>query len=191
MKKMGKRMIAVLATLMIFQMMAVPVLAVSKSKNYLYSIMAKKAVPDNIKSEYVEFENGINFNYSPVYYPNEEKEDYSVKINNGKGVYMISSTAKDLYPIYYYRGEVDDNNVIFGGYCWKMVRTTDTGGVKIIYNGEPNEDGTCVDSIKFFDPSLNLGESYWGTYDGGYMTPNDFKAPSFELYDITDSKNIS
>jgi hypothetical protein len=26
-------------------------------------------------------------------------------------------------------------NVIFGDYCWQMVRTTDTGGIKMIYNG--------------------------------------------------------
>ena len=32
----------------------------------------------------------------------------------------------------------DMNNVIFAGQCWKMMRTTDTGGVKMIYNGVPN-----------------------------------------------------
>jgi len=36
--------------------------------------------------------------------------------------------------------------VIFAGYCWEMVRTTKTGGVKMIYDGAPIEvDGkeTC------------------------------------------------
>ena len=28
------------------------------------------------------------------------------------------------------------NNVIFADHCWQMFRTTDTGGVKLIYNGE-------------------------------------------------------
>ena len=37
------------------------------------------------------------------------------------------------------------NNVIFGGFCWKMIRTTDTGGTKLIYNGVPKEvDGKKV-----------------------------------------------
>ena len=31
------------------------------------------------------------------------------------------------------------NNVIFAGFCWQMIRTTDTGGVKLIYNGVPKE----------------------------------------------------
>ena len=44
--------------------------------------------------------------------------------------------------IYYYKGENPNNNVIFGGFCWQMVRTTSTGGVKMIYNGAPS-DGKC------------------------------------------------
>ena len=37
----------------------------------------------------------------------------------------------------------DKNNVIFGGFCWQIIRTTDTGGVKIMYNGVPSE-GKCT-----------------------------------------------
>ena len=37
---------------------------------------------------------------------------------------------------------LDKWNVIFAGYCWQMIRTTDTGGVKLLYNGVPNE-GKC------------------------------------------------
>ena len=33
-------------------------------------------------------------------------------------------------------------NIIFGGFCWQTIRTTDTGGVKIIFNGIPNS-GKC------------------------------------------------
>ena len=31
-------------------------------------------------------------------------------------------------------------NVSFANYCWQIIRTTDTGGVKIIYNGLTSED---------------------------------------------------
>ena len=53
-----------------------------------------------------------------------------------KGVYLRAGTQNDPYPILYYRGAVEDNNVVFANKCWKAVRTTDTGGVKMIYNGE-------------------------------------------------------
>jgi len=56
---------------------------------------------------------------------------------------MMNSTQNDEYPIVYYRGDVNNNNVIYAGYCWLIVRTTETGGVKLIYNGTPykNNDG--------------------------------------------------
>ncbi len=40
---------------------------------------------------------------------------------------------------------LDKNNVIFANHCWKMIRTTDTGGVKMIYNGEP-ENNQCLNT---------------------------------------------
>ncbi len=59
------------------------------------------------------------------------------------GVYKMNSTNSDKYPVYYYRGIVSNNNVKFASFCWKMVRTTSTGGVKLIYNGVPASDGSC------------------------------------------------
>ena len=57
--------------------------------------------------------------------------------SNGRGLYVMSNTTEDTNPIYYYRGAVENNNAMFAGYCWKIVRTTETGGTKLIYNGEP------------------------------------------------------
>jgi hypothetical protein len=77
---------------------------------------------------------------------------------NGKGVYELSSTADDEYPIYYYRGSVTNNNVIFAGFCWKIVRTTETGGVKLIYNGSPS-NGQCNNT----GTSSQIGTSYFNS----------------------------
>ena len=54
----------------------------------------------------------------------------------GVGNFLRNTTASDPYPVYYYRGEVTDNNAVFANKCWKIVRTTETGGTKLIYNGE-------------------------------------------------------
>ena len=80
-------------------------------------------VMDNVASEFVTASTGINFG--------AVSSD-----TNGKGVYMRAGTENDAYPIVYYRGAVTDNNVVFNNICWKAVRTTDTGGIKLIYNGE-------------------------------------------------------
>jgi len=96
---------------------------------YIYDMLKEQAVADNQKSRFVTNETGIDF------------FDVSSK-KNGYGVYTISSTINDEYPIYYYRGNVQTNNVLFDGFCWKIIRTTDTGGTKLIYNGKP-VDGKC------------------------------------------------
>jgi hypothetical protein len=109
----------------------------------LYLAIKNQAVADNVASTYVTSSSGISFS--------------SISSDtNGKGVYMLSSTASDTYPIYYYRGAVTNNNVIFGGFCWKIVRTTETGGVKIIYNGTPTSDNQCTNTT---GTSTQIGES--------------------------------
>ena len=59
------------------------------------------------------------------------------------GIYKTTATDGNV-PVYYYRGDADkvNNNIIFNNMCWKIIRTTETGGVKIIYNGTPT-DGKC------------------------------------------------
>ncbi len=99
----------------------------------LYNVMADSSVLDNQKSEFVSSDTGIDFSKAP-------------SDTNGKGVYELSSTKDDKYPVYYYRGEVYNNNVKFANFCWKMVRTTSTGGVKLIYNGLPDANGDCTNS---------------------------------------------
>ena len=53
---------------------------------------------------------------------------------NGNGVNKYEENGQDIY---YFRGEIADNNVIWADKCWKVVRTTATGGTKMIYNGLP------------------------------------------------------
>jgi alternate signal-mediated exported protein len=63
---------------------------------------------------------------------------------NGNGVNTLAAHKDDDKPVYYYRGEVSDNNVLFNNQCWKMVRTTGTGGVKMVYAGTPNEENGAM-----------------------------------------------
>ena len=55
---------------------------------------------------------------------------------------LYNGEGADTYanPVYYYKGNVENNNVLFGGFCWKIVRTTETGGVKIVYNGVQKDE---------------------------------------------------
>ena len=55
---------------------------------------------------------------------------------------LYNGEGADTYanPVYYYKGNVENNNVLFGGFCWKIVRTTETGGVKLVYNGVQKDE---------------------------------------------------
>jgi hypothetical protein len=102
---------------------------------------------------------------------------------------MLSSTASDPYPIYYYRGAVENNNVIFGGFCWKIVRTTETGGVKLIYNGTPSNN-QCTSTGE----STQIGTSKFNsTYTSpayvGYMYGTVYNRSTKSMSSDTSSYN--
>ena len=84
------------------------------------------------------------------------------------GIYMTTNTDSGN-PVYYYRGNVD-NRVIFANFCWRIVRTTETGGVKLIYDGVPS-NGQCSNTGS---NSTTIGGSAFNTTDNdnayvGYM----------------------
>ena len=67
-------------------------------------------------------------------------------------IYTGEGADTYAYPVYYYKGNVENNNVLFGGFCWKIVRTTETGGVKMVYNGvqkNASNDYTLLDKSEY------------------------------------------
>ncbi|MGN0992497.1 MAG: hypothetical protein ACI4PE_00950 [Bacilli bacterium] len=126
-------------------------IGVNGGENFLTGLtktIADNSVLDNVSSTYVSSSTGINFAEAP-------------SDTNGKGIYQRAGTGTNgEYPIYYYRGEVNNNNVAFNNFCWKIVRTTETGGIKLIYNGE--YDGSCNntgDASTIGDSEFNYIES--------------------------------
>ncbi|MCI8460954.1 MAG: hypothetical protein HFE81_06105 [Bacilli bacterium] len=70
--------------------------------------------------------------------------DFSVNPTSATtGVFTYDNDGTGSETVYFYRGNVTNNNVKFAGFCWKIVRTTGTGGVKLSYNGEPTSSGDC------------------------------------------------
>ena len=63
--------------------------------------------------------------------------DYS----SNKGV--KKTTDENGKDVYYYTGNITNNNLVLNNYCWKMVRTTETDGVKLIYNGVYSNSTKC------------------------------------------------
>ena len=74
------------------------------------------------------------------------------------GIYTTSSTDSGK-AVYYYRGSVD-NHLIFANFCWRIIRTTETSGVKLIYDGVPSS-GKCNNT----GSATIIGESFFNTGD--------------------------
>ena len=88
--------------------------------------------------------------------------------------------SKDIYHWYAVNDTqgtqvLEKNNVIFAGQCFQMIRTTDTGGVKMIYNGEV-ENNQCLstrDTHRGFSyENTNLSSNYWYGTDYTYDSTN-------------------
>ncbi len=95
-----------------------------------------------------------------------------------KGVFTFSGTQNQANPIIYYKGDIDSNNVLFANHCWKAIRTTDTGGVKLIYNGELGDT---------YRPGDAVSESYYQNVKE-VSTPFSFDS-SDNTWNITISDN--
>ena len=127
----------------------------------IYDELNKNAVLDNISSTYVSSDSGINFSL-----PSSD--------TNGKGLYILNSTKDAENKVIYYRGNIENNFIIYENFCWQIIRTTEDGKVKLIYAGTPT-DNTCQAT----------GEGMWAlenkvkfnnadTVDNvGYMMPDE------------------
>ncbi len=90
---------------------------------------------------------------------NEVRNSYS------NGIHSLSMTNN---PIYYYQGK-SNNNLILGGYCFKIVRTTKTKGVKIIYNGISSNNKCINTNDDYYMNNYNFNKYSHSLSDVGYM----------------------
>lgn len=104
--------------------------------------------------------------------------------------------------IYHYKGNSsvnNSNNLIFANLCWKILRTTDTGGIRILYNGFP-ENNQCLDTRPtnvgysgYTYVRLNDGEYYYSddySYDNSTKKFTLIGNPIKKLWNKTDSSLI-
>ena len=109
--------------------------------------------------------------------------------NGTNGLYLFQPTAADTHPVYYYRGNVANNNVLFAGFCWKIVRTTSTGGIKLVYNGTP-VDGQCTNTTGVatqLAETKKFNSSFNSPADVGYMYGTRYTRTSMSSSDLATS----
>ena len=105
----------------------------------------------------------------------------------------------------YYELEENTKHIIFANKCWTLLRTTETGGTKIMYNGEA-ENGQCLDGRTpyisntyldesyMYDEYLNIGDQYVYFYNeetGEYISFDFYVGTDFVYDDNTKLYTLS
>ncbi len=106
---------------------------------------------------------------------------------NGNGVNTLAAHQNDRFPVYYYRGIVDNNVVLFDDICWRILRTAENGAVKMIYSGVPT-DGVCPSTGAFTIGSASMAPQNRDTVNIGYMNSGKYYETDFSnIYQTTTS----
>ena len=116
------------------------------------------------------------------------KPDFQYRgISSSTQMLVLAGTENDSFPIYYYRGAVTNNNVIFGGFCWQIVRTTDTGGIKMVYNGVTTGNGMTCENTAHADRIVSTSDFNSGNEvlsSLGYMSNKSYSTASKNYSDF-------
>lgn len=95
-------------------------------------------------------------------------------------LYTGAGATDFKYPVYYYYSQAN-NNVIFANYCWQIVRTTEQGGIKMIYNGIPT-NGTCNNTNEASQLGVSaFNPSYKSLSDVGYMYNKSYIRDTYDF----------
>ncbi|MBQ3142675.1 MAG: hypothetical protein IJB82_04135, partial [Bacilli bacterium] len=95
------------------------------------------------------------------------------------GLYYTSDTSKteNGEVVYYYRGAVTNNYLVFGNYCWRIVRTVEDGSVRLRYGGAATKSGntyTCPQT----GTAVNIGSSVYN------LNMNSINSVNYKTSDI-------
>ena len=71
------------------------------------------------------------------------------EVENDKSDKGLYSSLDDYGTSYYYRGNVVNNNVLFAGYKWKVVRINGDGSIRMIYNGDINSSNDYISKAEY------------------------------------------
>ena len=109
----------------------------------LYNVLYKEAKKNGLAKEYTE----------------SHQDSMNASLSTEKIYHWYAKNSTEGTAI------LDKNNVIFANHCWQMIRTTDTGGVKMIYNGEA-VDNQCLSTrgthVGYASrTSQDLASNYW------------------------------
>jgi len=99
----------------------------------------------DVKSSRITSDNAFLYERNSLSYfvHNNNVLPYDEENFNNEGIFYTNNSINGNTIFFYRGGNNLNNNLIFANKCWKIIRTTESGNIKIIYNGE-YIDGVCT-----------------------------------------------
>lgn len=94
-------------------------------------------------------------------------ERASSNFDSSNGVNTVYAHRNDEFPVHYFRGNPSNNYLEYNGFCWRLIRTAEGGGVKMIYSGVKQANGCTDTNYRVEKP----GGGTTGYYQPAYITP--------------------
>lgn len=103
---------------------------------------------------------------------------------------VLASTTDSEGESYYFRGSIDNNYVLFANKCWRIVRITGNGSIKLVlYNDNKyNAPNACNFGLDESDAAFALYTS--NTYQSIFNSKTNDNAYVGYLYGKTNSKDL-
>lgn len=125
--------------------------------------------------EYNYASNGVRVNSEWTDYIKDDKQKTD-------GLYYIEdpNMTEGGDRVYFYRGNVTNNHIIWADFCWRIVRTVEDGSVRLVYAGT-YKNGSCPENGKL--EMIGNTKYKWATGKNdnayaGYMT-GDLSATNY------------
>ena len=131
---------------------------------------------DKTFSSNIKIEGSKNINVGELIYKNNTLLSKIINSTNDEGVYYTNNSTFG-YPVYYFKGDNSiNNNLIYNNMCFKILRTDENYGIRLIYNGK-YENGLCSESKTIGNSAFNTkseSNAYVG-YMYGNASSNNYK----------------
>ncbi len=73
----------------------------------------------------------------------KKRSDFSTIVTEGSVYTEDGNYTEGSKPVYYFAGNVEDNWVYFANYYWRIIRSDEDGGLRLLYAGESPESETA------------------------------------------------
>ncbi len=160
-----------------------------ESKDIKCKILADNEEKPSDSIDYNFDSNGTMIKYTV----NAAGDDFdAVELTDNKQItnglyYVEGDQTEGGRRVYFYRGNIDNNHIIFADFCWRIVRTVEDGSVRLVYNGIPT-NGKCPGNGS---KNVSIGKSAFnGSKNDNAYVGYMYGTPGSDNYEDT-HKNIN